>query len=41
MVMNKKIIEFNRWLFDNHLVPNKSFLWFVYDSNPKDVRFLQ
>lgn len=35
----EKSIGFNRWLFDNKLAPNSSFLWFRYDYSRDDVRF--
>lgn len=32
-------IAFNKWLFDNKLVPNSSFMWFNHEASREDVRF--
>ncbi len=34
-------VRFNRWLFENNFVPNKSFLWFDYTLNFRDVQFFK
>lgn len=36
-----KAVGFCKWLFDNKLVPNSSFLWFCYEKSREDVRFMR
>ena len=37
--MTEKVVHFNKWLFDNNLVPNSSFLWFNHTLNREEVCF--
>lgn len=40
-IIKTKSIEFSKWLFDNKLAPNSSFLWFRYDYSRENVRFYE
>lgn len=39
--MKETTINFNKWLFENKLVPNSSFLWFNYTESRETVIFFQ
>lgn len=39
--MTEKIVAFNKWLFDNKIVPNSSFLWFDYTLSRDEVCFYE
>ena len=39
--MVEKVVDFNKWLFDNNIVPNSSFLWFDHTLSNKEVCFYE
>lgn len=39
MTTKETVIGFNKWLFDNKMVPNSSFYWFQYEE--KNSRFFK
>ena len=37
--MKEKIVDFNKWLFDNNIVPNSYFLWFDSSTSRNKIQF--
>lgn len=37
----ERALSFNRWLFENDIVPNSSFLWFQTTAERAQIRFFE